>query len=413
MHFAEELQKRGFVHQTANGDVEKIVSEPRTVYLGIDPTAESLQVGNMVPMMLLSRLGAKGHKLILVIGEGTAQIGDPGGKASERVLLDSGVVYRNRVRQVKQIKKILSGTSIKVVNNNQWLKKLSLIAFLRDVGKHFTVNALVKRDIVRPRLENDEQSISFTEFSYSLLQAYDYWHLFKKYGCNLQIGGSDQWANIISGVEYIRKREGKEVYALTVPILEDSSGKKFGKSEGNAVWLDPSKTKPYEFYQFFFNQGDEMVEKLLLIFSPLEYEAVAALMEEHRKEPGKRYAQKTLAREVTKMVHGEESANRVELVSSALFGLKTPKELTNREKTTLALYAPSYKVQKGDTVVEMLVGSKLASSKREAREFISQGAVSVGGKTITNPEENARELFESGMAIIKRGKASAAILILP
>jgi tyrosyl-tRNA synthetase len=412
MTLREEIEKRGLVHQTANGDVAHIVGAPRTVYLGIDPTAESLQVGNLVPLMLLKRLAEGGHRVILLIGEGTAQIGDPGGKASERVLLDRGQVYRNRVRQVKQVKTLLRGTPVRVVNNNRWLSKLSLITFLRDIGKYFTVNALVKRDIIRPRLETDDASISVTEFCYSLLQAYDYWYLFKKYGCNLQIGGSDQWANIISGVEYIRKREGKEVYAMTVPILEDNTGRKFGKTEGNAVWLDAHRTKPYDFYQFFFNQSDEMVEKLLYIFASLEFEAIQVLMEEHRKDPQKRYAQKTLAREVTKLVHGTEIASRVELVSTVLFGLKPLNELTGAERNILALDAPTYSTKKGDTVVDMLVGLKLASSKREARDLIMNKGVSVGGVVVTDPEENMREQFVNGLAVLKKGKSSAALIVL-
>ena len=260
-NLAEEFKARGLIEQVAGGTLEEILNTPHNVYLGIDPTADSIHVGNLVQVLLMRRLSDAGHKIFLVVGGYTGLIGDPK-ETEERPLANEQTVNANSKALERQLSAII-GSRIKILNNATWLKKLSAIEFLRDVGKHFTVNQLIKRDIIKRRLEQEEDSISFTEFSYSLLQAYDFWYLFKKYNIDLQVGGSDQWANIISGVVLIRKKGGGAAYAFTSSILTDGkSGKKFGKSEGNAIWLDPSKTKPFSFYQYWFNAPDEDVEKI-------------------------------------------------------------------------------------------------------------------------------------------------------
>lgn len=413
MKLSEELKERGFIYQSSIEDIGTILDgDKRTVYLGIDPTASSIHVGNLVPYMLLNHLQNAGHSVILLMGGGTALIGDPGGKSEERPFVASEVVAEQAKNMEQGIRRFVAD-NVEFVNNYDWLSKLSMIEFLRDVGKHFTINAMIKKDIVANRL-TDENSISYTEFSYSLLQAYDYFHLHEQHGCDLQIGGSDQWSNIIAGVDYIRRRTGDEVYALTMPLVVDkATGKKFGKSEGNAIWLDPEKTSPYQFYQFWLNTSDESVIDYLKLFTFLTLEEISEIATEHESNPGARVAQKRLAEEVTRFVHGEESVQLVAEVSGILFGSEPVEQVTENAKGLLLENAPSCTIEAGMSMVDVLVLCELASSKREARTFIESGAVSLNGTKIESVEYQLESsVFTSGIALLRRGKKSYCVLNL-
>jgi tyrosyl-tRNA synthetase len=410
MTLSEELQERGFIYQTSSNDVSEILdTNKRTVYLGIDPTADSIHVGNLVPYMLLNRLMKAGHEVILLMGGGTALIGDPGGKNEERPFVDVEIVKKQAEKMEAGIRKFVSG-DVRFVNNYSWLSKLSMIEYLRDVGKHFTVNAMIKKDIVANRL-TDDNSISYTEFSYSLLQGYDYYHLHKEMGCDLQIGGSDQWSNIIAGVDYIRKTTGDKVYALTMPLVTDkATGKKFGKSEGNAIWLDADKTSPYDFYQFWLNTSDENVIEYLKLFTFLSLEEIAGLEQDFAENPGLRNAQKRLATEVTTFVHGEDVTQELVRVSNALFGGIPITELSKEEVSIIKQNAPIISIVEGDSLVEVLVKSGLATSNREARTFIEGGAVQINGKKVESVDaEITKEVFGE-LLLLKRGKKSLSLV---
>ncbi|MDA8597121.1 tyrosine--tRNA ligase [Candidatus Pacebacteria bacterium] len=411
MKLSEELTARGFVYQTSDENLEKILDDTkRTVYLGIDPTATSIHVGNLVPYMLLNHLMQAGHRVILLMGGGTGLIGDPGGKSEERPFSDPQTIQDQAEAMEQGIRRFVA-EDVEFVNNYDWLQKLSMIEFLRDVGKHFTVNSMIKKDIVANRL-TDDNSISYTEFSYSLLQAYDYYHLHNEYQCDLQIGGSDQWSNIIAGVDYIRRRTGDEVFALTLPLVTDkATGKKFGKSEGNAIWLNPELTTPYQFYQFWLNTSDENVIDYLKIFTFVSLDEITKLAELVSTEPAARTAQKRLATEVTTFVHGA-AAEAAEKVSSILFGGGEVSELNEAEREMLLANAPCTTVQNDEALVDVLVGSGLASSKREARTFITDGAVAINGEKVTDPEAVlAPEVFTENIALLQRGKKQLSILV--
>lgn len=413
MKLSEELKERGFIYQSSIEDISTILDgDKRTVYLGIDPTASSIHVGNLVPYMLLNHLQNAGHSVILLMGGGTALIGDPGGKSEERPFVEPEVVAEQAKNMEQGIRRFVADNVV-FVNNYDWLSKLSMIEFLRDVGKHFTVNAMIKKDIVANRL-TEENSISYTEFSYSLLQAYDYFHLHEEHGCDLQIGGSDQWSNIIAGVDYIRRRTGDEVYALTMPLVIDkATGKKFGKSEGNAIWLDPEKTSPYQFYQFWLNTSDESVIDYLKLFTFLTLEEISEISTIHESNPGARAAQKRLAKEVTRFVHGAESLQLVAEVSDILFGCEPIEQVTENVKALLLENAPSCTVVEGASMVDVLVECELASSKREARTFIESGAVSLNGSKVDSVDYRLDvSQFVSEIALLRRGKKSYCVLNL-
>lgn len=399
---AAELKARGLLEHTS-ADAEKILGTKRTVYLGVDPSADSMQAGNLAVVLLMKRLADAGHNIILLVGGGTGMIGDPKEKG-ERPLADVRTVARNKRAIKAQFQQIL-GRKIKVVDNADWLLKVKLVEFLRDIGKHFTVNELVKRDIIKRRLETEDDSISYTEFAYSLLQGYDYLVLNQKYGVDLQIGASDQWTNILSGVELIRRKLGKEAFAVTIPLVTDSNGKKFGKSEGNAVWIDPKKTSPYAFYQFWLNQPDEVVSKYLKFYTFLPVEEIETLTARHEQEPGKREAQKTLAYEVTSIAHGKETAARCASVSEVLFGNRALGDLTAQERTLLLSEAPTSKVTTGSTIIDVLVESGLASSKSDARRLIDGKGVRLNDTLIESAEAVIESAdFESGLGLLKRGR---------
>lgn len=309
---SEVLKERGYVHQHT-GELAEVVDQPRTLYWGVDPSADSMHVGQLMGVVVLRRFIEHGHKVIIIMGGGTGMVGDPGGKSQERNLLSDEMVGANTEALRKQFKKLFAGAEFEMINNADWLRKLNLMEFLRDVGKHFTVNEMIRRDSVRPRIESPEQSISYTEFSYMLLQAYDYHYLSETKGCTLQVGASDQWGNMVSGVDLIRRKSSSEAHVFCWPLLVNkSTGKKFGKSEGGAVWLDAQKTNPFEFYQFWFNSADDDVEEYLLKMTLLPKQEIDVVMEEQRANPAARAAQKRLAHEVTALVHGEDEAKRAE-----------------------------------------------------------------------------------------------------
>jgi len=409
MKLSEELTARGFVNQISANSLAEIVDGPkRTVYHGIDPSADSAHAGNFVVWILLRHLVAHGHTVIFLVGGGTGMIGDPKPDV-ERPLSDPAEVAV-RVEKLKaQAQRLLGGETITFVNNYDWLGTLQLIPFLRDIGKHFTVNELIKKDAIATRL-SDEAGISYTEFAYPLLQAFDYLTLNRQYGCDLQVGGSDQWGNIVSGVELIRRVEQKRVYALTVPLIIDkATGKKFGKSEGNAVWLDREKTSPYAFYQFWLNASDESVIDYLKLFTILPLEKIMEIEREHMGNPSARIAQRTLAHAVTTFVHGAHDAQAAEQAADILFGTSTVETLPEEVKQMLLQNAPVYEVDKDMSFVDVLVETQLATSKREARTFIESGAVYVGGNKVQSTEEIV-QLQSGDIVPLQRGKKHIVIL---
>ncbi len=407
---AEELRARGLLQDEAGGKAEEFLATKRKVYLGIDPTAESLHAGNLVPIMLMKHLAQAGHELTFIIGGGTGMIGDPR-ESGERVLLDTKTVTKNKKALMIQLTQILGGKKYRMVDNYTWLSKITVIEFLRDIGKYFTVNQLLKREIVKKRIQIDEDPISYTEFSYSLLQGYDFLHLHQKYGVDMQVGGSDQWANILSGVELIRRKEGKSAYALTSPIINDKkTGKKFGKSEGNAVWLDPKKTSSYTFYQFWLNVSDEGVEDYLKIFTLLSLADIAKVLTLHTENPSARHAQKKLAHEVTAMIHGVKAAESAERVSGVLFGEGSFSILSKSEIAYMHKEVPMTKVAEGTSIIDAVVALLLASSKGEARRLVEQKGISLNESVVVDVHQTlAKKDFPGDIAQIRRGKKIALL----
>jgi tyrosyl-tRNA synthetase len=412
MDLVKDLTARGLIEHTS-ADLPVILGKKRTVYLGVDPSADSMHAGHLMVVLTMRRLAQDGHKIILLVGGGTGMIGDPR-ESGERQLADKKVIDRNKKALKAQMQQIV-GTKVKLVDNADWLLKIKLVDFLRDIGKHFTVNELIKRDIIKRRLDNPNDSISYTEFAYSLLQGYDYFVLNQKYKVDLQIGASDQWTNILSGVELIRRKLGKEAFALCTPLVTDASGKKFGKSEGNAVWLAASKTSPFTFYQFWLNQPDTNVEQYLKFFTFMPVMEIDALCELHRRNPGRRDAQRMLARLVTELVHGKDAAMRSIAVSEALYGERELSTLSPEERTMILSEAPSLKITQaqlteGYSVVDALIGSSLAPSKGEARRLIEGNGVSLNDEKMESVDAQlASEHFQNGLALLKRGKQLAVL----
>jgi tyrosyl-tRNA synthetase len=411
---SETLRERGYVNQFSGDSLEEITDGPkRTLYLGVDPTADSMHVGQLQGILILRRFIEAGHKLIILIGAGTGMVGDPGGKSTERNLLSDATVDSNAEALKKQFAQLLGTVDFQMVNNADWLRSISMMEFLRDVGKHFTVNEMIKRDSVRPRLETPEASISYTEFSYMLLQAYDYLHLNQELGCDLQVGGSDQWGNIISGVDLIRKKTAAEAFAFSWPLLVDKkTGKKFGKSEGGTVWLDANKTSPFQFYQFWLNTEDDAVEELLLKMTLLSQANIDAIVFNHNKTTSERSAQKRLALEVTTLVHGLEKAKNAEDVSSVLFGDSHMDLLSENGILLLRSSAPTEQIREGESIVDILVRAGLATSKREARQFIQDEAITLNGESVDESKTCGKSDLPHGIAILKRGKRNVVVLTL-
>ena len=399
MKLSEELQWRGFYNQATFESVTDLDARQYTLYLGTDPSGDSLHVGHLAVYMLVRRFLDHGHKVVLLVGGGTGVIGDPGGKVDERQLLSLDTIANNKEALAAQVSSLFSGKEFTLVDNYDWLKDVSILDFLRDVGKHFSMSQLVSRDYIATRIGDGGAGISYAEFSYTLLQGYDYWHLNKDYDVNLQIGGSDQWGNILSGIELIRKKEGSVAYGMTAPlVINKSTGRKFGKSEGGAVWLDDNKTSVYKFYQFWLNTDDESAIEYLKLFTLLGKDEIDAITENHTINPGARSAQKTLATEVTSLVHGWERTESVMRVTEVLFGSNDVTALETTDLDALAAEIPAGVV--GTSIVELLVNSGLASSNGEVKRLLSGGAISVNGIKV----------FEDSVidqiSLLKKGKNS-------
>lgn len=417
----EELRQRGFIAQMTETGLEKAsANETLIVYLGVDPTAASMHLGHLVPVMGLAHFQRYGHKVIALVGGGTGLIGDPSGRATERQLLSEEVVEEN-VRCLKnQLSHFMDfdGENPAImVNNNDWLSQFKLIEFLRDIGKHFTVNAMLAKDSVRSRLEDREQGISFTEFSYMLLQATDYLELHDMTGCNLQIGGSDQWGNITAGVDLIRRVRGKAVHGLTFPLITKADGTKFGKSESGAIWLDPNLTSPYEMYQYWLNADDRDVIRFLKIFTFLPLDRIAELQREVEEHPEARAAQRVLAWEFTALVHGKAVADAVRKASNFLFG-SDPSELDNSALEHVATAAPVTLIDRsqlegGLSLDEALTTAELAKSKREARQLLNQGGVYVNNQR-RGPEDkvSSENLILDKAVLLRVGKKKYGLLMV-
>ena len=407
MNLSEDLKARRLIeHHSA--DLEKIFETKRTVYLGVDPTADSMHAGNLVLVLILRRLALAGHSIILGVGGGTGMIGDPKEKG-ERVLLDMKTIAKNKKAIAQQMRDVI-GAKVRIVDNADWLLKLGLLEFLREIGKHFTINDLIKRDIIRKRIETPDESISYTEFTYPLLQGFDFLTLNRNYDCDLQIGGTDQWTNMLSGVDLIRKVDGKEAFVITTPLITDGAGKKFGKSEGNAIWLDATKTTPFQFYQFWLSADDESVVKYLKAFTFLSLIEIDALSEMHKRSPERRSAQRKLALEVTKLVHGEKEAQRAERFTDVLFGTTSYASLSASERDSLFASVPSATISLGDTVVVTLTESGFITSKSEAKRLIDSKGIKLNGETLLTDRELGEVDFTDGLAILQKGKSDKFLL---
>ena len=397
MKLSEELLWRGFWKQATFTDAAVIDGAPRTLYLGTDPSADSLHVGHLAGYMMVRHFLEAGHNVVLLVGGGTAQIGDMR-DTKERELLPLDEIAYNKQQLSQQVSAIFAGKKFTLVDNYDWLMPITLIPFLRDIGKSFNMAELTQRDFFKARIANGS-GLSFAEFTYTLLQGYDYYHLHKQHNVTLQIGGSDQWGNLLSGVELIRKKTGQTVHAMTAPlIVNKSTGRKFGKSEGGAVWLDPAKTSPYRFYQFWLGTEDDSVEDYLKIFTMLPKEEILAVVQRHESDPGKRYGQRVLAREVTSLVHGVERCKAVEDVTEVLFGGRMVADLSEAALAALAAEVPTVSTAEHETLVTGLVAAAAAKSNGEARRLIAGGAVRIDGQKV----QEDRQL--SGPALIKKGK---------
>lgn len=401
MKLSEELQWRGFWNQTTFTDDKLIDSENFTLYLGTDPSADSLHVGHLAVYMMVRHFLERGHKVFLLVGGGTGMIGDMR-DTEERNLLSYEEIEHNKQALKSQVSRIFAGRDFTLVDNADWLAELELLPFLRDIGKNFNMADLVSREFFKARINNGK-GLSFAEFTYTLLQGYDFWHLFNQYGVNLQIGGSDQWGNLLSGVDLIRKKENAEVYAMTAPLLiNKSTGRKFGKSEGGAVWLDENKTSVYKFYQFWLNVDDESAIEYMKIFTMLDRDTIEAIAENHAVNPGARSAQKVLAREVTDIVHGSARRESVERVNEVLFGGGDFKKLSDDDLSALAEEIPC--VDAGIDVIGALVESGAVGSNGEAKRLLKSGAISLNG------EKLAENKVVNDTSLLKKGKNTFVLI---
>lgn len=402
MKLSEELQWRGFWNQTTFTNDKIIDSENFTLYLGTDPSADSLHVGHLAVYMMVRHFLERGHKVFLLVGGGTGMIGDMR-DTEERNLLPYEEIEHNKQALKSQVSRIFAGRDFTLVDNADWLAELELLPFLRDIGKNFNMADLVSREFFKARINNGK-GLSFAEFTYTLLQGYDFWHLFNQYGVNLQIGGSDQWGNLLSGVDLIRKKENTEVYAMTAPLLiNKSTGRKFGKSEGGAVWLDENKTSVYKFYQFWLNVDDESAIEYMKIFTMLDRDTIEAIAENHAVNPGARSAQKVLAREVTDIVHGVNRRESVERVTEVLFGGGDFKKLSDDDLGALAEEIPC--VDAGIDVIGALVESGAVGSNGEAKRLLKSGAISL------NSEKLAENKVVNDTSLLKKGKNTFVLIM--
>ena len=408
------LRARGMVEQVTNEEtLEALLNGTgATIYVGFDPTADSLHVGHMLPILLLARLQRRGHRPIVLVGGATGMIGDPSGRSTERQLLTPDMIAANVEAIRPQLSRFVSfegSNSAIVVNNGDWTSQIGYLEWLRTVGKHFTVNYMAAKESVRRRLEDREQGISYTEFSYMLIQANDFRHLYDTYGCNIQAGGSDQWGNITAGIDLVRKTRGAEVYGMTLPLLATSSGEKFGKSAGNAVWLDPRRTSPYQFYQFWMQTEDSDVERYLKIFTFEPLEKIAEVCREHAQQPEKRLAQKVLAADMTGMIHGEAALDDAIRASEALFGRELS-GLSDSDLSTIFSDVPSILLERGELAAglrlsQALVKAGACGSRGEANRLIRAGGVYLNNRRVTDDQALSEgDLASASMLVLRTGK---------
>lgn len=424
-NFVEELKWRGMIHTIMPGTEEQLMKERTSAYVGIDPTADSLHIGHLVGIMMLKHFQACGHKPIALVGGATGMIGDPSMKSQERKLLDEETLRHNQEGIKAQLAKFLDFDSGEpnaalLVNNYDWMKNFSFLEFIRDIGKHITVNYMMSKDSVKQRLNNESrEGMSFTEFSYQLVQGYDFFHLYQEMNCKLQMGGSDQWGNITTGTELIRRKLGGEAYALTCPLITKADGKKFGKTEKGNIWLNADYTSPYTFYQFWLNVSDEDAEKYIKIFTMLSKEVIDAAVAEHQQAPHLRSLQKLLAKEITIMVHGEQEYNKAVEASGILFGNATSEALKRLdEKTFLAVFdgVPQFNLSKdklGGNILDILaVESKVFASKGEARKMVQANGLSINKEKFTdiNGTLDADLLINGKYILVQKGKKQYFIL---
>ncbi len=431
-NFIQELTWRGMLHNVMPGTEDQLNQELTTAYLGIDPTADSLHIGHLVGIMMLKHLQNAGHKPVALLGGATGMIGDPSGKSQERNLLSEQELRYNQEAIRKQLSKFLDFDSDApnkaiLVNNYDWMSTFSFLDFIRDIGKHITVNYMMAKDSVKKRIASEEEGgaegMSFTEFTYQLVQGYDFLHLYKTHGCKLQLGGSDQWGNITTGTEMIRRMEGGKAYAVTCPLLTKSDGGKFGKTEKGNIWLDAEKTSPYTFYQFWINADDKDAERFIKIFTTFTHEHIAELIAKHAEAPHFRLLQKTLAQELTTLVHGEERFNFAIEASQILFGKgtkETLEKLSDADFNAIFADVPQYQVEKskfdaGVPVLDLLaVETDMLKSKAEARRLVQGNGLSINQEKYSNVEGliTKDQLLNGKYLLIKNGKKYSVITIL-
>jgi len=411
MTLSEELQWRGFVHQTTLDDIKQLDGESITFYWGVDPSSDSMQVGNFSIAMMIKHFIKHGHKPILLVGGATGLIGDPDGKNDERRLSSLEQVEHNKKSIARQYDRIFEGANLPIVDNLDWFKKMNYIDFLRDVGKHVPMSQMLGREFVQSRLGEEGSGISYAEFSYALIQGYDFLHLFREHGATMQVSGSDQWGNSIAGVELIRRIEGRDAHVWAAPlIMNKSTGKKFGKTEDGAIWLDENKTSVFQFYQFWLNAGDLDVVDYLKIYTLLTKDEIYALEEEMKTNAASRLAQKALAFEVTNLVHGMERAESVRRISEALFGVAGYDSLSGSDYNSLETELPTHIVQFDSTILDFMVSTGLATSKSDARRFLASNAVYINGSQLPLDQMEFTEFdFRFGYAVVRRGKNTIAL----
>lgn len=406
MTLSQELEWRGFINQTTYDDISELDNNTTSFYFGVDPSADSMTIGNLASAMANKVLIKHGYKAFLLVGGATGMIGDPDGKKQERDLKTLETIEQNKQAIAAQYKIIFEGQDFEIVDNYDWFKDITYLNFLRDIGKHLSMTQMLDREFVQSRIGEGGAGISYAEFSYSLIQGYDFLHLYREHGVTLQVCGADQWGNSLAGVEMIRKIEGGKAHVFSFPlIVNKTTGVKFGKSESGAVWLDAEKTSVFDFYQFWLNVDDEGVGEYLKVYTTIAPAEFDELMSKFNENPHERAAQHYLAYEVTKIVHGETRADRAKRITNVLFSGGEYSKLHTEDVEELKKQLP-FTSSRG--LIEALVDSELASSKSEARRFISQGAVSVNGQKITNPEEIS--LTENGSSLLQRGKNKFAIV---
>lgn len=397
MTLSEELTWRGFISQSTFADIRDLDKEKRTFYWGADPSADSMTIGNLAPAMMIRHFIDYGYPAILLAGGATVLIGDPDGKKQERELKDPAEISKNVVGVTRQLKQLFDGKQFSIVNNYDWFKEIGYLSFLREVGKNVSMTQLLSRDFIQSRIGKGGSGISYAEFSYALIQGYDFLHLYRTYGATLQVAGADQWGNSVTGVDLIRKLEGVEAHVLTAPlIINKQTGIKFGKSEDGAIWLDPAKTSPYKFYQFWLNIDDTSAEDFVKIYTLLDKASIEECIARHRTNPGERLLQRTLAHEVTTLIHGDARCASVERVTAVFFGGKDISTLSAEDLNMLA--AEIAVVPVGSRITHVLTMSGATTSNGEARRLINGGGISVNGVKVTD------DMVISSVSLVKKGK---------